>query len=154
MCRDAPIKKVPRKFLRRVAQFIISGRPNTFKALRVRHGRNVYAVHSKEMKEAKKLLEEQKPAGPAVAGKAVRVRARLHFKRPKSHFKKDGSLKPGVPAHVLKRPDVDNCLKFILDALQPAVVIDDKLVVEAWIEKVWCSSAEEEKTEVELLVLE
>ena len=114
----------------------------------------MYAAHSKEMKGAKKLLEEQKPAGPAVAGKAVRVRAHLHFKRPKSHFKKDGSLKPGAPTYVLKRPDVDNCLKFILDALQPAVLIDDKLVVEAKIVKMWCNSAEEEKTEVELYVLE
>ena len=114
----------------------------------------MYASHNKEMKEAKKTMKEQKPAGPAVAGKAVRVRARLHFKRPKSHFKKDGSLKVNVPVHVLKRPDVDNCLKFLLDAMQPAVVIDDKLVVEAWIEKVWCNSAAEEKTEVELLVLE
>ena len=65
---------------------------------------------------------EQKPAGPAVAGKAVRVRANLYFKRPKSHFKKDGSLKPSALAYVLKRPDVDNCLKFILDSLQPAVI--------------------------------
>ena len=68
------------------------------------------------MKVSKKIVEEQKPAGPAVAGKAVRVRALLYFKRPKAHFKKDGALKPGAPVYVLKRPDVDNCLKFILDA--------------------------------------
>ena len=106
------------------------------------------------MKASKKIMEEQKPAGPAVAGKAVRVKARLYFKRPKRHFKKDGSLKPVAPVYVLKRPDVDNYLKFILDSLQPAVVIDDKLVVEAKIVKMWCNSAEEEKTEVELYVLE
>ena len=106
------------------------------------------------MKAAKKIVEEQKPAGPAVAGKAVRVRALLYFKRPKSQFKKDGALKPGAPVYVLKRPDVDNCLKFILDSLQPAVVIDDKLVVEAQIMKMWCNSADEEKTVVELDVLE
>ena len=114
----------------------------------------MYSVHSKEMKVAKKIIEEQKPAGPAVAGKAVRVRALLYFKRPKAHFKKDGALKPGAPVYVLKRPDVDNCLKFILDSLQPAVVIDDKLVVVAKIEKMWCNSADEEKTVVELTVLE
>ena len=107
----------------------------------------------------------QKPAGPAVAGKAVRVRANLYFKRPKSHFKKDGSLKPSALAYVLKRPDVDNCLKFILDSLQPAVIcvyfiklllqiIDDKFVVHATVVKLWCNDANEEKTEVELTVLD
>ena len=113
----------------------------------------MYSVHSKEMKAAKKIIEEQKPAGPAVAGKAVRVRALLFFKRPKSQFKKDGALKPGAPVYVLKRPDVDNCLKFILDSLQPAIMTDDKLVVEANVSKFWCNSAAEEKTEVELLVV-
>ena len=30
----------------------------TFKSIRVRHGRNVYAVHSKDMKQTKKIIEE------------------------------------------------------------------------------------------------
>ena len=105
------------------------------------------------MKDARTTLLTQKPAGPVVAGKAVRVRVRLFFKRPKSHFKKNGTLKASAPLEVLKRPDVDNCLKFVLDSLQPAIMIDDKLVVEANVAKFWCNSAEEEKTEVELLVV-
>ena len=104
------------------------------------------------MKEAKKIVEKQKPVGPAVAGKAIRVHATLHFKRPKSHFKSNGDLKSSAPKYILKRPDIDNCLKFILDSLQPAIMIDDKLVVEAKVSKFWCDSAAEEKTEVELLV--
>ena len=138
----------------RTAHFSLPGRPKTFKALRVRHGRNVYAVHTKEMKVAKKIVEKQKPVGPAVAGKAIRVHATLHFKRPKSHFKSNGNLKSSAPKYILKRPDIDNCLKFILDSLQPAVIVDDKLVVEAQIMKTWCNSADEEKTVVELTVLE
>ena len=106
------------------------------------------------MKDAKKVLEKQKPVGPAVAGKAIRVHASLHFKRPKSHFKKSGNLKPNAPKHILKRPDIDNCLKFILDSLQPHVIIDDKLVVEVKIIKKWCNHKDEEKTEVELMTLE
>ena len=96
---------------------------------------------------------KQKPAGPALAGKAIRVRVRLFFKRPKSHFNKDGTLKATAPLNILKCPDVDNCLKFVLDSLQPAIMIDDKLVVEANVAKFWCNSAAEEKTEVELLVV-
>ena len=111
-------------------------------------------MHSKDMKDTKKIIEEQKPVGPAVTDKAVHVRASLHFKRPKKHFKKDGSLKPTAPKYVLKRPDIDNCLKFILDSLQPGVIIDDKLVVEVKIVKKWCNHKDEEKTEVELMTLE
>ena len=103
---------------------------------------------------AKKTLEDQKPVGPALAGKAVRVHATLHFKRPKSHFKKSGVLKLEAPKFVLKRPDIDNCLKFILDSLQPAVVVDDKLVVEAKVQKRWCNAKADEKTEIELMVVE
>ncbi len=106
------------------------------------------------MKAARAILTAQKPAGPAVAGKAIRVRVRFFFKRPKSHFKKDGSLKPNAPLNILKRPDIDNCLKFLLDSLQPAVMVDDKLVVEANIAKFWCNTAEEEKTEIELWVVD
>ena len=106
------------------------------------------------MKDTKKIIEEQKPAGPAVTDKAVHVRASLHFKRPKKHFKKDGSLKPTAPKYVLKRPDIDNCLKFILDSLQPGVIIDDKLVVEVKIVKMWCNHKDEEKTKVELMTLQ
>ena len=99
-------------------------------------------------------MERQKPVGPAVAGKAVRVKASLHFKRPKSHFKKSGDLKSNAPKYILKRPDIDKCLKFILDSLQPAVMVDDKLVVEAKVAKYWCKSEADEKTDVELMVLE
>ena len=106
------------------------------------------------MKETKKIIQEQKPDSPAIADKGVQVRASLHFKRPKKHFKKDGSLKPTAPQFVLKRPDIDNCLKFILDSLQPHVIIDDKLVVEAKIIKKWCNHKDEQKTEVELKTLE
>ena len=138
----------------RTAHFSLPGRPKTFKALRVRHGRNVYAVHTKELKVAKKIVEKQKPVGPAVAGKAIRVHATLHFKRPKSHFKKNGDLKSSAPKYILKRPDIDNCLKFILDSLQPDVIIDDKLVVEVKIVKKWCNHKDEEKTKVELMTLQ
>ena len=55
---------------------------------------------------------------------------------------------------MFSRPDIDNCLKFILDSLQPGVIIDDKLVVEVKVVKKWCSYKHEEMTEVELTTLE
>ena len=105
------------------------------------------------MIQARTKIEEQKPVGPVVTDKAVRVHATLHFKRPKSHFKK-GVLKTNAPKFVLKRPDIDNCLKFILDVLQPTVMTDDKLVVEAVVKKVWCNEKRDEKTDIELTVMD
>ena len=61
------------------ATFNIPGRPKTFKALRVRHGRNVYAIHSKDKKKAKEVIQKQKPDVPVIVGKAVAVTASLSF---------------------------------------------------------------------------
>ena len=85
-----------------------------------------------------------------IVDQAVNISASFHFKRPKSHFKKSGLLKPTAPKHILKRPDIDNCIKFLLDALQPEVILDDKLVVEVKVTKKWCNTKDEEATRVEL----
>lgn len=45
------------------------------------------------------------------------------FERPKSHFRKDGSLRPGVP--VLPRGDNKNLLSGVEDALKNIAYLDD-----------------------------
>ena len=75
----------------------------------------------------------------------------LHFVRPKAHFKK-GKLRLNAPKHVLKRPDVDNLAKFVLDAVQKRILTDDKLVTTLVVHKRWCNTKEEEQTVVELRV--
>jgi Holliday junction resolvase RusA-like endonuclease len=37
--------------------------------------------------------------------------------RPKSHLRKDGTLKPSAPQHHTQKPDVDNLAKAVLDVL-------------------------------------
>ena len=74
-----------------------------------------------------------------------------HFVRPRSHFKK-GQLKPDAPPHVLKTPDVDNLAKFVLDAVQKKILADDKFVTTLVVHKRWCSTKDEQRTEVELRV--
>ena len=76
----------------------------------------------------------------------------FYFRRPKIHFKKNGELKEDAPKFVTKTPDVDNCIKFVLDALQPKVVADDKSVTKVVAEKKWCDDATAECTTIELLV--
>ena len=39
-----------------------------------------------------------------------------------SHFKASGELKQAAPTYFTTTPDVDNVTKFVLDALQPAVL--------------------------------
>jgi len=60
--------------------------------------------------------------GPLLAGMA------FGFARPKSHFNKKG-LKPTAPKYKASRPDLDNCVKFILDALNSKFFADDAQVV-------------------------
>jgi len=45
------------------------------------------------------------------------------FERPKSHFRKDGTLRPGVP--VLPRGDNKNLLSGVEDALNGIAYVDD-----------------------------
>ena len=45
------------------------------------------------------------------------------FVRPKSHFRKDGTLRPGVP--VLPRGDNKNLLSGVEDALNGIAYVDD-----------------------------
>ena len=65
---------------------------------------------------------------------------------------KKGTLRTDAPKYVTKTPDVDNCIKFVLDALQPKVVADDKSVTKVVAEKKWCDDATAECTTIELLV--
>ena len=74
----------------------------------------------------------------------------FYFRRPKSHFKKD-ELRPDAPKFVTKTPDVDNCIKFVLDALEPRVLANDKIVTKVVAEKKWCLTDTAECTTVELL---
>ena len=75
-----------------------------------------------------------------------------HFCRPKSHFKK-GHLRSNAPKHVLKTPDVDNLAKFVLDAVQKRILTDDKIVTTLVVHKLWCETKNDQRTVVELRVL-
>ena len=136
----------------------LTGKPQTYKPPRFVRGQ-VYAPHNREKKAAQAVLKEQAEAqlpGALPLRRAVAVHVTFNFKRAKSHWSKNdpatGRLKSSAPKHVVKKPDVDNCLKFVQDALEPAVIENDKLVVSATVTKLWCSCASEERTDIELLI--
>ena len=76
----------------------------------------------------------------------------MHFARPKKHFKK-GKLRIDAPKFVLKTPDADNLAKFVLDAVQKRILSDDKIVTTLVVHKLWCDNKTDERTVIELLVL-
>ena len=130
---------------------MLPGKPQAYKPPRFRwNGGNVYTLHHKPMKSAREVLAEEMKA-PPLRDVPLVVFIEFYFRRPKSHFKKD-ELRPDAPKFVTKTPDVDNCIKFVLDALQPKVVADDKIVTKVIAEKKWCENATAECTTIELLV--
>ena len=134
------------------ACFVLPGRPKTYHPPRFKFkGKmmNVYAMHNKPLKSARDVLADQMHSPVPLRDVPLLVHIELHFKRPKCHFKK-GQLRDDAPKFVLKTPDVDNCTKFVLDALQPRVISDDKFVTKVVVEKMWCLSATTERTDIEL----
>lgn len=78
----------------------------------------------------------------------VKARIEVYYKIPKSYTKKrvqairDGLEKP------LKKPDIDNCIKVILDSLNGIAYKDDSQIVEVIAVKKW--TEEQERVEFEL----
>jgi Holliday junction resolvase RusA-like endonuclease len=132
---------------------VLPGKPQTYKPPRFRWNASrtqAYTLHHKSMKSAREVLAEQMET-PPLRDVPLIVFIELYFRRPKAHFKK-GALRTDAPKYVTKTPDVDNCIKFALDALQPKVVADDKSVTKVVAEKKWCDDATAECTTIELLV--
>ena len=131
---------------------MLPGKPCSYKPPRfVKNKRgNVYAGHNTTIKPAREVLANQMQT-PALRAVPLVAFIEFYFKRPQSHYKK-GQLKSDAPRFVMKTPDVDNCIKFVLDALQPRVISDDKIVTKVIAEKKWCDGASAECTTVELMV--
>lgn len=55
----------------------------------------------------------------------VSVEIAVWIGRPKSHLRKDGTLKPSAPEHHAQKPDVDNLAKAVLDVLTDLRVWED-----------------------------
>jgi len=135
------------------AFFVLPGKPNSYKPprfVKTKRG-NVYAGHNATIKPAREVLADQMKS-PALRDVPLVAFIEFYFKRPQTHYKK-GQLKSDAPQFVLKTPDVDNCVKFVLDALQPRVISDDKIVTKVVAEKKWCDGASAECTTIELLVM-
>lgn len=60
----------------------------------------------------------------------VRVSLCFYLRRPKSHYRSNGELRPDAPKYPTKRPDEDKLARAALDALTGPAFADDSQVVE------------------------
>ena len=72
---------------------------------------------------------------------AVRLNLVFYFRRPKSHFRTDGTLKPGAPKQHLSKPDADNLAKAVMDQLtRLRAWADDRLVCTLTVRREWAKT--------------
>lgn len=74
-----------------------------------------------------KTIFDQIPKVPLST--ALGLTIAFNFARPKSHFNRKGVLLPTSPKLHIKKPDIDNLIKFVLDALNGQLYVDDSQVV-------------------------
>jgi Holliday junction resolvase RusA-like endonuclease len=75
---------------------------------------------------------------------AIYLDVSLHHERPAGHFTKAGALSAEGARHPwpdTKKPDVDNALKLVMDALNTRAWRDDKQVVRATVIRCWALRA-------------
>lgn len=71
---------------------------------------------------------------------AIGIAVKITVPRPKNHFKKNGELSATGLRHPVprnKKPDLDNALKLVMDALNTRAYKDDVLVARAYVERIW-----------------
>lgn len=93
-------------------------------------------------------------AGVRITHGAVRIDVAFTFPRPKNHFGQGRNLrvlKPFAPRHKLTAPDLDKCLRSLLDALTGVAFDDDAQVTQITATKGY---AEQPRTEVQVRPLE
>ena len=91
----------------------------------------VYDPSSKDKKIAILQIKEQFIGEPYTDG--LKIKFVFHIKRPKAHFrtgKYANELKKTAPVYHIKRPDVDNYVKFYMDCMNKLVYLDDSQVIE------------------------
>tara|TARA_X000001382_G_scaffold103956_1_gene78915 strand:- start:505 stop:894 length:390 start_codon:yes stop_codon:yes gene_type:complete len=91
----------------------------------------VYDPSSKDKKIAIQQIKKQFTGEPYTD--ALKISFVFHLKRPKAHFrtgKYANELKKTAPVYHIKRPDVDNYVKFYMDCMNKLVYLDDSQVIE------------------------
>ena len=104
--------------------FTIPGQPQAQK--RHRHcqgGKRTYDPSSADKKAF--LAASLNHAPPQPLEGALELVICFSFQRPKSHLTSKGALRKGYPEAMTRKPDADNLIKFVKDALNGVFYVDD-----------------------------
>jgi len=85
---------------------------------------------SKEKKETFASIIQREAPGKPLEG-ALSLQMVFYMSRPKNHFgsgKKSEKLKDSAPEYHIKRPDIDNCEKFVMDSMSKIFWKDDSQI--------------------------
>ena len=94
-------------------------------------GTHTYDPSSKEKKEFVNKIANLIPPNPIE--KPMKAKLFFYEKRPKSHYrtgKFSHLMKANSPKHNMSRRDLDNFIKFVLDALNKVLYLDDSQIIE------------------------
>lgn len=120
-------------------ELLIAGKPTGKARPRLGKGGRVYTPHGTKFAEAV-IVDAWVNAGePRCPDAPLRMEVVLQQKRPKGHFRKGGGLTTEGMRHPLPRrkPDVDNAVKLVMDALNRRAYRDDVDIVEATVRREW-----------------
>ena len=120
-------------------QFILNLRPKP-QARHRNNGKFQYDPSSADKKTFSILAKEYAPPKPYTHNFDLHIT--FCYKRPKSHFRsknKTPILKKDVPFYKKSKPDIDNLVKFYMDAMNGLFYVDDAQVVSVNAQKVYGS---------------
>jgi Holliday junction resolvase RusA-like endonuclease len=129
--------------------FIVPKTPKALKRHRMTRGGRVYDPSAQDKKEWMEYAKDFCPTVPLQ--NELEIELEFLLPRPKSHFctgKNRGILKSSAPKHHLSTPDLDNLVKFVLDAMNGYFYRDDSQIVSIRCSKMFVSSPGEGSTYV------
>lgn len=103
------------------------------------------------------LAEMRVPKAPFPnPGGALRLLVEFRMPRPKSHYRKDGTLKPGMPVYHTIKPDTTKLLRSLEDALTGILWNDDAQIAvqsasKSYADPGWPSGATVTLTDIEVI---
>ena len=134
-------------------QITVLGDPQALKRHRTFRRGNFVGTYDPSQgvkKDFLSIVQEQAPEKPFDV--ALKVTMKFYFSRPKNHYrtgKYSGELKPNAPRWHIKRPDIDNLVKFVADALNKVFWRDDSIIAVMEVSKEYS-----EKPRTEILIEE
>jgi Holliday junction resolvase RusA-like endonuclease len=133
--------KINNKQKMAIFESTIAFEPVCLKRHRHRLRGGTYDPSKKEKDDFAQLfsLPEKKMANPIICT------LRFYCKRPTNHFrtgKNAGQLKEGSPKYNTNNKDLDNMVKFVLDALNNKLYVDDRQIIEINCSKHYAADSE------------